>query len=171
MLFLSSNISTTVHPRWSCSSCICFLLGMTGPRLLEVLEITPEHLVPAGTGQEVLTVRVVKKTRLPFLFFLQKLCLLNIRGWLLASFFPCMCCVCWHWSLQMPHLDTFHLSVCCWWCQWWSLWSSFCLQAGTLQFHILLSPYLFGSSIFWVSNDLSISMFFHDTMMYHWRVF
>lgn len=26
---------------WSCSSCICFLLGMTGPRLLEVLEITP----------------------------------------------------------------------------------------------------------------------------------
>ena len=41
MLFLSSNISTTFHPRWSCSSCICFLLGMTGPRLLEVLEITP----------------------------------------------------------------------------------------------------------------------------------
>lgn len=97
-----------------------------------------------------------------FFFFKKCLCLVYIRGlvvgvWSLASFFPCMCCVCWHWSLQMPHLDTFHLSVCCWWCPWWSLWSSFCLQAGTLQFHIL---YTLTSSDLRFSNDLSISMFF-----------
>lgn len=38
--------------------------------------------MPAGTGQEVFTVRVVKKTRLPMfvLFFFQKMCLLYIRG-------------------------------------------------------------------------------------------
>lgn len=166
MLFLSSS-STTFHPRWSCSSCICFLLGMTGPRLLEVLEITPGTFSASRHGtrsfhcqsREEDTVAYVCSF---FYFFFQKMCLLYIRGlvvgvWLLASFFPCMCCVCWHWSLQMPHLDTFHLSVCCWWCPWWSLWSSFCLQAGTLQFHIL---YTLTSSDLRFSNDLSISMFF-----------
>ena len=68
---------------------------MTGPRLLEVLEITPGTFSASRHGtRSFLTVRVGKKTRLPFLFFLQKLCLLNIRGGLLALFFPCMCCVC-----------------------------------------------------------------------------
>ena len=94
------------------------------------------------------------------MFFFKRCVYYTFRVWLLASFFPCMCCVCWHWSLQMPHLDTFHLSVCCWWCQWWSLWSSFLLTGWDTPISHTVYPYLFRSSIFWFSNDLSISMFF-----------
>lgn len=104
MLFLSSNISTTFHPRWSCSSCICFLLGMTGPRLLEVLEITPGTFSASRHGtRSFLTVRVVKKTQLPmfvFFCFFSKNCVYCTFGvWLLGFgcwhhfFLACVVCV------------------------------------------------------------------------------
>ena len=152
---------------------------MTGPRLLEVLEITPGTFSASRHGtRSFLTVRVVKKTQLPMFFFVFFLKIVftvhsgfGCWGLVVGIIFSLhVLCVL---ALIIANAPPGHISFV-----------SMLLMVSVMIIVIFLLltgwdtpisytvyPYLFRSSIFWVSNDLSISMFFHDTMMYHWRVF
>lgn len=94
MLFLSSNISTTFHPRWSCSSCICFLLGMTGPRLLEVLEITPGTFSASRHGTRSFNCQSCEEDTVAFFVFSSKIVFTEHSGFGCWHHFFLACVVC-----------------------------------------------------------------------------
>ena len=87
----SSSSHNFWAPRWSCSSCICFLLGMTGPRLLEVLEITPGTFSPSRHGT---ISQLQSREEDAFFLFYFGIVFTVHSGGLLASFFlACVLCV------------------------------------------------------------------------------